>query len=72
MILGWFGGEYPVAVGALDWIGLALVCLLLPALLSEAFCLLLRRVGWIRENDLALDHEAAPAAEKEETAKADA
>ena len=55
VILGWFGGEYPDAVTAFDWIGLVLICFVLPALLSEAFCLLLRRVGWIKENDLKLD-----------------
>ena len=53
--LGWFGGEYPDAVTARDWIGLVLICFILPAALSEAFCLLLRRVGWIKENDLKLD-----------------
>lgn len=55
LILGWFGGEYPDAVTARDWIGLVLICFILPAALSEAFCLLLRRVGWIKENDLKLD-----------------
>ena len=37
------------------WVGLLLVCFVLPAILSEAFALLLRRIGWIRENDLKLD-----------------
>ncbi len=55
LVLGWFGGEYPETVGALQWIGLALVCFVLPALLSLAFGALLRRIGWIRENDLKLD-----------------
>ncbi len=55
VILGWFGGEYPAKVTALDWIGLVLICFILPALLSELFCLLLRRIGWIKENDLRLD-----------------
>ncbi len=54
MILGWYGGEYPGSVGAIDWIGLFLVCFILPALISWGLCLLLRRVGWIRENDLRL------------------
>lgn len=54
MILGWFGGEYPAQVTALDWIGLVLVCLVLPAVLSSLFCLVLRRIGWIGENDLKL------------------
>ena len=55
IILGWFKGEYPGTVGAMDWIGLLLVCFVLPAVISWSLCLLLRRVGWIRENDLKLD-----------------
>ena len=55
IILGWFGGSYPASVGALDWIGLALVCFILPALISWAVCLLLRRVGWVKEGDLTLE-----------------
>jgi len=43
------------AVTAMDWIGLILVCFVLPALLSVLFCGLLRRMGWIREGDLKLD-----------------
>ncbi len=54
IILGWFGGEYPDAVTAFDWIGLVLVCLVLPAILSWIFCLILRKIGWIKENDLKL------------------
>jgi len=55
IILGWFKGEYPGTVGAMDWVGLALICFVLPAIISWAVCLLLRRVGWIGENDLLLD-----------------
>ena len=54
IILGWFNGKYPTTVGAFDWIGLILICFILPAVLSTAFCLLLRRIGWIKENDLKL------------------
>ena len=54
IILGWFNGKYPDKVGAMDWIGLLLVCFILPALLSWGICLLLRKLGWIRENDLLL------------------
>ena len=54
IILGWFGGEYPDAVGVMDWIGLALICFILPAAISWGLCLLLRKLGWIRENDLTL------------------
>ena len=43
------------AITAMDWIGMALICFILPALLSWLFSLLLRKWGWIRENDLKLD-----------------
>ena len=52
MILGWFDAGYKAV--ALDWIGLALVCFLLPAAICLGTSLLLRRVGWIREGDLTL------------------
>ena len=54
IILGWFGGQYPDTVGAMDWIGLFLICFILPALISLGVSLLLRKLGWIRENDLKL------------------
>lgn len=54
MILGWYDGNYPGTVGALEWIGLILVCFLLPAVLSLGFSELLRRIGWIKEGDLKL------------------
>lgn len=43
------------AVTAMDWIGLVLICFVLPAVLSEIFCLILRKIGWIKENDLKLN-----------------
>ncbi|MBP3397103.1 MAG: PTS sugar transporter subunit IIC [Clostridia bacterium] len=55
IILGWFGGEYPGTVSLFDWIGLVLICFILPAVISWALCLLLRRIGWIRADDLKLD-----------------
>ena len=54
MVLGWFGGQYPGTVGFVDWLGLALVCFLLPAIISLGACLVLRKIGWIGENDLKL------------------
>ena len=54
IVMGWFKGEYPDAVGAMDWIGLVLICFLLPAVISWALCLLLRKLGWVKENDLKL------------------
>ena len=43
------------AITAFDWIGLLLVSFVLPAVLSLIICNFLRRIGWIRENDLKLD-----------------
>lgn len=48
-------GAAAIAPAAMDWIGLILICLILPAVLSAAFCAPLRRIGWIREGDLKLD-----------------
>ena len=48
-------GAEALSPGAMDWIGLALVAVVLPALLSWAGGALLRKLGWIREGDLKLD-----------------
>ena len=40
---------------AMDWIGLIMVCFVLPAVICWAIGLLCRRLGWIREGDLKLD-----------------
>lgn len=55
IVLGWYGGSYPDAVTAKDWIGLVLVCLLLPAVLTTLFTWILRRAGLIREGDMKLE-----------------
>ncbi|MCQ2386288.1 MAG: PTS sugar transporter subunit IIC, partial [Clostridia bacterium] len=54
ILLGWFGGEYPEAVGAMDYIGLVLICFILPALLTWLFDLAGRKIGWVKEGDLKL------------------
>ena len=43
------------AITTTDWIGMLLICFILPAVLSLIFCNLLRKVGWIKENDLKLE-----------------
>ena len=43
------------SITAFDWIGLVLISFVLPAVLSWVFCLILRKIGWIKENDLKLD-----------------
>lgn len=55
---GWISdvaGGAKDAITAMDWIGLVLICFALPAVLSALFCEILRKIGWIRENDLKLD-----------------
>ena len=44
-----------VGITSMDWIAMVLVCFVLPAVLSVVFCEVLRRMGWIKENDLKLD-----------------
>ena len=55
IILGWFSPSYPEKVGALDWIGVILICFVLPAVLTFLLGQALRKIGWIKENDLKLD-----------------
>lgn len=43
------------SITAMDWIGLILISFILPAVLTWAFGMVLRKWGWIRENDLKLD-----------------
>ncbi len=43
------------AITAMDWAGLVLICFILPAVLTWLISLPMRRIGWIKENDLKLD-----------------
>lgn len=55
---GWLNdiaGGTKESITAFDWLGLILICFVLPALLSWIFCLILRKTDWIKENDLKLD-----------------
>ena len=40
---------------ALMWIGLALLCIVLPAVISVLFGILFKRIGWIKDGDLTLE-----------------
>lgn len=42
------------AITAFDWIGLVVISFVLPTILSVIFCEILRKIGWIKENDLKL------------------
>lgn len=57
LILGWISPEngYPASVTALHWIGLLLICFLLPALLSLLFDRFFRRIRWVKDGDMKLD-----------------
>lgn len=55
---GWVNGiaeGSKTAITAIDWIGMLLICFILPGVLTWLFGLFFRRIGWIRENDLKLD-----------------
>ena len=57
----WTGWVNDVATGAkaaitgFDWLGLALICFVLPAVLSWVICQGCRKLGWIKEGDLKLN-----------------
>lgn len=63
VITGWYEpGADALAKGAaaitptsMDWIGLVLICFVLPAVLCWALGLFFRKIGWIREGDLKLN-----------------
>ncbi len=44
-----------VAITGFDWLGMVLICFVLPGVLSWIFCQILRKWGWIREGDLKLE-----------------
>ena len=58
MILGWYDprNKYPVAVTYMDWIGLILVCFVLPAVLSFVFNEILRKIGLVKDGDMKLEN----------------
>ena len=55
LITGGSRGIGAETVRVFDWVGLLLVCFILPAVISWALCLLLRKLGWIREGDMKLE-----------------
>ena len=42
-------------ITAMDWLGLILICFILPAVLTWCFGQLLRKIGWIHDGDLTLN-----------------
>ena len=47
-------GAAAIAPGAADWLGMVLICFVLPAVLTLVFGEVLRRMGWIKDGDLTL------------------
>ena len=43
------------AITGMDWLAMALICFVLPAVLTFLFGQICRKLGWIREGDLKLD-----------------
>ena len=43
------------AIVPMDWVGLILICFVLPAVLTLLFAFFLRKWGWIKDGDLKLD-----------------
>ena len=54
-LVGPFGILTATAPGWRLWVGLPLLCIVLPAILSLAFDYLFRRLGWVKEGDMKLD-----------------
>lgn len=62
VITGWFSpseqaitnGASAISPGGFDWLGLVLICVVLPAVLSLLFGNILRKLGWIKDGDLKL------------------
>ena len=52
IITGWSATGYKPAM--VDWLGFGLICFILPAVLCLFFCHVLRRIGWIKPDDLTL------------------
>ena len=62
VVTGWFNpseeaiakGVSAIAPGAMDWIGLILICIVLPAVITPLINLLFRKIGWVKDGDLKL------------------
>ena len=48
-------GAAALTPGVMDWAGLILICVVLPALLCPLIHGLVRKMGWVKDGDLKLD-----------------
>ena len=54
-MVGPIGVIHATEKGPMLWIGLVLCCLVLPAVLSLLFSEIMRKLGWIKQNDMLLE-----------------
>ena len=54
-LVGPLGVLQKMEFSATAWIGVVVVCIVVPAVLSLLFAEILRKMGWIKENDLKLE-----------------
>ncbi len=58
VINGWYKpvveGVSPIVPGRMEYIGLLLICIILPAVLSWIINLGLRKIGWVKDGDMKL------------------
>ena len=47
-------GAAAITPGAMDWLGLILICFVLPAILAPAINAVCRKFGWVKDGDLKL------------------
>ena len=43
------------AITAFDWVGMILICFILPAVLSLIFNAILRKIGWVKDGDMKIN-----------------
>ena len=43
------------AITSMDWIGLVMICFILPAVLCPLINMICRKLGWVKDGDLMLD-----------------
>ena len=48
-------GAAAIAPGAMEWIGLALICVVLPAIICPLINMGCRKLGWVKDGDLKLN-----------------
>ena len=47
-------GAAVMTPGAMDWIGLALICIVLPAVIAPLLNALCRKFGWVKDGDMKI------------------